>query len=324
MTIYFARIIVLLAVGKNNRMYIFYNANYNIDLGLLNYLHPFDGKKFAKVHKLIKDLPGIVMTSPEQPMPQETIEEVAHPDLRGQLKDKRYILSVLEVPNIPLLPFWLIDRRILRPMRWGVAGTLAAAKNALAGNDSWNMSGGYHHASPGSAEGFCVYNDIAIAYHELIHQGLLKTADKILIIDIDAHHGNGNAAAFMENKNVTLLDIYNNDVYPRTLATKNRVNIGVALHTGATATDYLPALEKALGKLNGNYRLAFVVAGTDVLATDPLGGMKLTLADCFTRDKMVVEKLRALSIPMVILSGGGYSKESATAIATSIAALYKS
>lgn len=304
-------------------MHIFYNANYNIDLGLLNYLHPFDGKKSAKVYKAIKDLPGIVIKSPEQPVSTETIQQIATATMKGQITNKRYILRALELPNIPLLPFWLIDRRILRPMRWGVAGTIAAAKDALAGKHCWNLSGGFHHASPGSSEGFCIYNDIAIAYHELTKQGLLTAADKILIVDIDAHHGNGNAMSFMENKNVTLLDIYNNDVYPRTLATKNRVNIGVALHNGATATDYLPALEKALGKLQGSYRMAFVVAGTDVLAVDPLGGMQLTLAECLTRDKMVVEKLHALSIPAVILGGGGYSKESATAIATSIAALYQ-
>jgi histone deacetylase 11 len=304
-------------------MNIYYDKNYNIDLGLLNYLHPFDGKKFAKVYQVIKDLPGIVIKSPGQPASLETIEQVATAAMKVQLKNKRYILSALEVPNIPLLPFWLIDRRILRPMRWGVAGTIAAAKDALAGQPSWNLSGGYHHANPAAAEGFCIYNDIAIAYQELTRQGLLTAADKILIVDIDAHHGNGNAASFMENKNITLLDIYNNDAYPQTLATKSRVNIGVPLHSGVTATEYLPALEKALGKLAGKYRLAFVVAGTDVLATDPLGGMRLTLDECVTRDKMVVEKLHALSIPLVILSGGGYSKESPMAIATSIAALYK-
>ena len=309
--------------GNHRNMNIYYDNNYNIDLGLLNYLHPFDGKKFAKVYKVIKNLPGLVMKSPEQSVPLATIEQLAHPNMREQLKNKRYILAALEVPPIPLLPFWLVDRRILRPMRWGVAGTIAAAKDALKGNHCWNMSGGYHHASPGSSEGFCIYNDIAVAYHDLTTQGLLTSTDKVLIVDIDAHHGNGNAMSFMENKNVTILDIYNNDVYPRTLATKNRVNIGVAMHSGATAADYLPALEKALHKLDGNYRMAFVVAGTDVLATDPLGGMRLTLAECLTRDKMVVEKLHALSIPMVILGGGGYSKESATAIANSVSALYK-
>ena len=78
-------------------------------------------------------------------------------------------------------------------MRWGVAGTLEASKAALAGKNCWNLAGGYHHASQRSAEGFCLYNDIGIAHQELLKTGLLKSDDNILIIDVDAHNGNGNA-----------------------------------------------------------------------------------------------------------------------------------
>ena len=70
-------------------------------------------------------------------------------------------------------------------------------------------------ASPHSAEGFCIYNDIAITYHNMLVEKTIKPEDKILIIDVDAHHGNGNAYYFMENANITILDIYNNDIYPR-------------------------------------------------------------------------------------------------------------
>jgi histone deacetylase 11 len=305
-------------------MNIYYHPQYNIDLGLLNYLHPFDGRKFQHVYESIKDLPGIVIKSPETPVSQGLIDPTLNDLLVRLTKQKRYILRALEVPNIPLLPYSVIDRRILLPMRWGVAGTLAAAKDALHGTNCWNLAGGYHHASPHSAEGFCIYNDIAITHHELLGRGLLSQSDKILIVDVDAHHGNGNAYYFMENDTITILDVYNDDIYPRLPAPKSRVNIDVPLHSGTTGVTYLKALRAALDQVTGSYRLAFVVAGTDVLAADPLGGFKLTIDECVVRDKMIVDRLHSLSIPMVVLGGGGYSKDSAKAISKSITEIYKS
>jgi len=136
------------------------------------------------------------------------------------------------VPYIPLLPFSIIDKRILLPMRWGVAGTTAAMTDALKGNNAWNLAGGYHHATSRSSEGFCIYNDIGIALQEASAVGLINETDKVLIVDIDAHHGNGKAYTFMNNHNVIILDIYNKDVYPQNNLTKERVNINVPLAAG--------------------------------------------------------------------------------------------
>lgn len=231
--------------------------------------------------------------------------------------------GALEVPRLPLLPFFIVDNRILQPMRWGVAGTMAATTEALKGHNTWNMSGGYHHASFGAAEGFCIYNDIGITLKELLRQNLINESDKILIVDIDAHHGNGNALTFMQNKNVSLLDIYNHDVYPSTQYTKDRLDVNIPLRFGTEGDEYLTKLENGLNRLAGDYKVAFVVAGTDVLVSDPLGGLKLSLDECVIRDRMVLEKLISLSIPAVFLGGGGYSKDSATAITRSLSGLYQ-
>ncbi len=143
-----------------------------------------------------------------------------------------------------------------------------------------------------------------------------------MIVDIDAHHGNGNAYTFMKNKNVTILDIYNNDVYPQNNFTKNRVNIDVPLAAGTEGTQYNEALKNALDKLEDDYRIAYVIAGTDVLASDPLGRLGLSISECVERDKLVYEKLQSLSIPAVFVGGGGYSSESAQAIIESIKCLH--
>lgn len=304
-------------------MNIYYHPRYNIDLGPLNALHPFDGKKFSRVYDSIKALPDIVIKQPANPISQEQIEGFVNLLMKGLLHRKRYILRALEVPYIPLLPFSLIDKRILLPMRWAVAGTLMAATDASQGQSGWNLAGGYHHASTASAQGFCIYNDIGIAYQTLLQQGQLRPDDRILIIDIDAHHGNGNAMTFLENRNVTILDIYNDDIYPSGTFSKTRVDIPVPLPMGTEAGQYLQALSDALNRISGGYRLAFVIAGTDVIASDPLGGFALSIDDCIERDRVVMEKLASLSITPVYLGGGGYSKDSAKAIAGSLRRLYR-
>ncbi|MCF6337399.1 MAG: histone deacetylase [Gammaproteobacteria bacterium] len=304
-------------------MNIYYHPQYNISLGLLNYLHPFDGRKFSRVFKTIKGLNDINIKQPEYPVSQKIINNFVGEIQRRLLHRKRYILRALEIPYIPLLPFSIIDKRILLPMRWGVGGTIAATTDALKDNNAWNLAGGYHHATPRNSQGFCIYNDIGIALQEASAAGLISETDKILIVDVDAHHGNGNAYTFMDNQNVTILDIYNNDVYPQNNLTKERVNINVPLAAGAEGSQYNEALKNALGELKSDYRIAYVIAGTDVLASDPLGGLGLSVPECVERDKMVYEKLLSLSIPTVFVGGGGYSSESAQAIIESIKCLHR-
>lgn len=303
-------------------MKVFYHDKYNIDLGPLNYLHPFDGKKFLKVHKAIRNLPHLTIAAPSAPIDDEAITAFVDGLMRRFLNgNKRVILDALEVPYIPFLPFSVIDSKVLLPMRWGVAGTLAASIAAVDDQICWNLSGGYHHASQHSAQGFCIYNDIGIAYDQLIALGKLRSGDRVLIIDIDAHHGNGNARTFQENEQVVLLDIYNEDIYPTTGTTRNRVDVSVPLPSGTTGAVYLEKLEAALNSLEGSFRLAFIVAGTDVLSSDPLGRLGLSIEDCVTRDRIVLERLRTLSVPAVVTGGGGYSKDSSTAIIASINSL---
>ena len=204
-------------------------------------------------------------------------------------------------------------------MRWGVAGTMLGAQNALKNSGIyWNISGGYHHAMQQNMEGFCIYNDVGICHQQLIQDGLLSPDDKILIIDTDAHHGNGNAYTFMENKKVTILDVYNAGIYPTSGYTRNRVDIPVPLPPGTDGQTYLQKYGEALEKLDDDYRLAFVIAGSDTLMSDKLGGLCLTIDEVAEREKLTLQALHKRSIPGVILGGGGYSKESAKSVIRAI------
>lgn len=302
-------------------MRIFYNEQFNIDLGLLNYLHPFDGTKFRKVVNDIKNLEHIVIDTSAAPISTNTINEFLNELMEMMVIEKKFICRALEIPHLPFISFNYLDKKILYPMRLGVGNTLAASKAALKGEDCWNLAGGYHHASQHNSEGFCIYNDIGIAYQELIKSGMLTNSDCILIIDTDAHHGNGNARTFKENTNITLLDVYNRSIYPMTETTRERVDIAVPLTSGVTDDEYLSKFEAALQQVTSDYKIAYIVAGTDVLESDPLGQMMLSLDDVVQREKMTLKRLKDLGIPAVFLGGGGYSKESAKTISATIKAV---
>lgn len=302
-------------------MNVIYSKHYNIDLGLLNHLHPFDGKKFESIYNALKINEKIQFIEPSNAISMELVDEFLSSIMQHRVRNKKGIFKALEIPKIPFVSFSFIDRKILSPMRWGVSGTMLGAKNALNhGGVYWNLSGGYHHAMQQNMEGFCIYNDIGICYQQLIKDGLLSPYDKVLIIDTDAHHGNGNAYTFMENKKVTLLDVYNAGAYPTSNYTRERVDISVPLPPGTDGEGYLKKYSEALEKLDDDFSLAFVVAGTDTLISDKLGGLCLSIDDITKRENMTLKALSRRSIPTVILGGGGYSKDSAKSIAQAILA----
>lgn len=301
-------------------MDVIYSKHYNISLGLLNYLHPFDGTKFRTIHHGIVDNENITVIEPPAPISMELVDEFVSSIMRLKARDPALVFRALEVPRIPFVSFSFLDKKILTPMRWGVAGTLYGAEQALQnGGIYWNLSGGYHHAFQQNMEGFCIYNDIGICHQQLVKKGTLSPEDKILIIDTDAHHGNGNAYTFMENDKVTILDVYNAGIYPTSAYTSERVNIPVALKPGTEGDVYLQRYQEALEKLDDDYKLAFVVAGTDVLTSDKLGGLCLSIDDVAERERLTIDALRSRGIPQVLLGGGGYSKDSAKAVTRAIA-----
>lgn len=278
-------------------MNVIYSNHFNIDLGLLNYLHPFDGTKFRTIYNGLSNNSRISFVEPDYPINMEAVDQFLTSTMRKKVRDSVFILRALEVPEIPFVNFSFLDRKVLSPMRWGVSGTLLGAIRALeSGEPFWNLAGGYHHAMPQSMEGFCIYNDIGITYQQLIKSGQLTPQDKVLLIDIDAHHGNGNAQTFMDNSNLTLLDVYNASIYPVSSTTRRRVDISVEIQPGTAGPDYLEKYNNALNQLSSNYRLAFVVAGTDVLSSDKLGGLNLNIDEVAERERLTLKTLGRHSI----------------------------
>ncbi len=300
-------------------MDIIYSQNYNFDLGVLANLHPFEGMKFGKIHEALKDHSELRFIEPEGPTSMETIDQFLTSVMRHRVRNKNAVFDALEVPRLPFISFNFLDDKILTPKRWGVAGTMLGASMVLdSGGTVWNLSGGYHHAMPQNMEGFCIYNDIGICHQQFIADGSLTPDDKILIIDTDAHHGNGNAYTFMDDRQVTLLDVYNESIYPTSEYTRERVDIAVPLPMYTDGGTYLRRLREALDQLDDDYRLAFVVAGTDTLETDQLGGLSLSIDDVAERERMTLDALEQRSVPTVITGAGGYSSNCAAAVTAAI------
>jgi histone deacetylase 11 len=302
-------------------MKLVYTWRYNIGFLGLERLHPFDSRKYGHawraVGREVRRLRDRAWVGVPRPAAMADLVAVHDPAYLGRLRDPQVMAAALELPFVRRLPGWAVRWAILRPMRWAVAGSLVAARGALADGIAVNLSGGYHHARPDRGEGFCVFNDVAYLLHGLRTGGHLGPEDRVAYIDLDAHQGNGVCHHFSADRRVFIYDAFNRDIYPAyDRAARERIDCPVPLPAGCPGAGYLRLLELSLpGFLdsigrNGRVGLAVYNAGTDVFEGDTLGGLGLSAADVLARDLYVVEQLRARGIPVVMLLSGGYSRES--------------
>ena len=189
-------------------------------------------------------------------------------------------------------------------------GTLDCARYARRDGVALNVAGGTHHAFADHGEGFCVFNDIAIAANELLHHG---EAGQLLVIDLDVHQGNGTAKLFEREPRVFTFSVHGARNYP---ARKMRSDLDIGLPDGTGDAVYLDVLAEQLPRLLDGVRpdLVFYLSGVDVLATDKLGRLSLTLAGCRERDRLVFEACHRRNLPVVVSMGGGYSERLATIV----------
>ena len=200
-------------------------------------------------------------------------------------------------------------------------GTIEACHFAMTYGIAMNVAGGTHHAFTDRGEGFCLLNDQAMAANYLINKGLAK---RILIIDLDVHQGNGTAEIFKKSKNqwsngqnteggVFTFSIHGANNYP---LHKEQSDLDIGLPDGVEDGFYLKVLRENLNLLIDEVQpdFAFFNAGVDVLGTDKLGKLNLTMHGCGQRDKLVFEICKRNNVPIVVSMGGGYSTRVATIV----------
>lgn len=217
--------------------------------------------------------------------------------------DKLLNLS-LTAKEVRKLGFPLSEQLVSRELHIA-QGTLDGALYALEHGIALNIAGGTHHAYAEHGEAFCLLNDQAIAAHFLLEKQLAK---RILIIDLDVHQGNGTAVIFQNNPSVFTLSMHGKANYP---FKKELSDLDIELDKGTEDSIYLRVLAETLEQVLNSFNPDFIfyLSGVDVLATDKLGSLALTLEGCKKRDALVLGAAQNRNIPLQCSMGGGYSKD---------------
>ena len=185
-----------------------------------------------------------------------------------------------------------------------VGGTIAACERALVDGVSMNLAGGTHHAFADHGEGFCVFNDIAIAIRRL---QAMQHVRRVAIIDLDVHQGNGTHAIFAHDSDVYTFSMHGGKNYP---FHKVAGRLDIELDDGTADDAYLARLAESLPVVlrDSSPDLVVFIAGADPHEGDALGRLALTFAGLARRDAMVLDACRDVGLPVAITIGGGYGR----------------
>jgi len=215
---------------------------------------------------------------------------------------QRVLLGQLTPAEIKRIGFPWSEEMVERSRR-SCGATLAAARTALSEGLAVNLAGGTHHAMRDAGEGFCVFNDAAVAILTLLDEKRIRRA---LVVDCDVHQGNGTAQILNAFPNVYTFSMHGEKNFP---LRKFPSTLDVDLSDGTNDDQYLQILKESLTKIleQNEFDLAVYLAGADPFEGDRLGRLKLTKLGLSRRDEYVLKSLRSCSIPTAIAMAGGYA-----------------
>jgi Deacetylases, including yeast histone deacetylase and acetoin utilization protein len=264
----------------------------------LNDDNKFPIKKFGELaNTLIKNKIVKNFYIPE-PCSFETLKQVHTEEYINKIKNK-----TLDKNEIRKIGFPLVDS-VVRRSFIATGGTVLAAKLALNYGIACNTAGGSHHATSNEGAGFCVFNDVAVAAKYLTTRGL---ANRILIIDLDVHQGNGNSEIFKNNTQVFTFSMHSKVNYP---AKKSVSDLDIELEENLEDREYIDILKNNLKYLNEEeFDFVFYIAGVDIHYNDRLGKLKISDNGIFERDELVIDNFFSNKIPICGVLGGGYNED---------------
>jgi acetoin utilization deacetylase AcuC-like enzyme len=272
---------------------LFYTDQYAIDLPVG---HRFPMPKYRMVRDLLSadrwfEFAVAPLASPE-------LVELAHdPEYV-----RRFLAGTLSAQEIRRIGFPWSGQLVRRTMA-SVGGTLSAMEEALTTGWGGTLAGGTHHAFRGEGSGFCVFNDIAVAIQSLRLSG---RANRVAVIDLDVHQGDGTAQIFADDPSVLTFSMHCETNFP---FHKQQSKIDVSLSEGTGDEEYLDQLQLVLPKVfEFRPEIVFYQSGVDGLYADALGKLKLTHEGLKQRDRSVMTAVRAEGVPLVVTLGGGYAK----------------
>lgn len=273
---------------------IVHSSGYRCDIGA----HVFPMEKFELLRQRLVDAGDVAGDAFLEPTPasREDLLRVHSAEYLDDLEQLRWTLRTMSA-ELPL------TAEVVDAYRLAAGGTTLAAREALTRGFAVNLGGGFHHACPDHAEGFCYLNDIAVAIRTLQHEGRVRRA---AVVDCDVHQGNGTARAFRGDDTVFTLSLHQERNYP---TPKEPGDLDVGLEDGTGDAEYLERLEQALGRVwESAPGLVIYQAGADPYREDQLGGLALTIEGLAARDLMVLEGCARRGVPVAVTLGGGYAR----------------
>ena len=260
--------------------------------------HKFPIKKFGELANYLLNKKIVNKFHKPYPCSDDTLKRAHSVTYINNIKNK-----TLDQNTIKKIGFPLVDTVIQRSLV-ATGGTVLAAKLAINYGLACNTAGGSHHANYDGGAGYCVFNDVAIAAQYLLDRGL---ANKILIVDLDVHQGNGNSEIFKENRNVFTFSMHSKSNYP---AKKSISDLDVELDDNMEDNQYIKILEFYLNQLNAeSFDYVFYIAGVDIHFNDRLGKLKISDEGVKKRDELVTENFFSKGVPLCGVLGGGYNKD---------------
>jgi acetoin utilization deacetylase AcuC-like enzyme len=263
--------------------------------------HRFPMPKFQMLYELLlhdRVAQAEQFYVPQHPE-QELIELVHTPEYIAAYFEGTLDQKAQRRIGLPWSPA-LVNRTLI-----AVGGTILTAKLALQNGLACNTAGGTHHAFPSYGSGFCIFNDLAIASRVLQQQGLVE---KILIVDLDVHQGDGTAFIFQEDKSVFTFSMHCEINFP---GTKQKSDLDVSLEEGMEDDAYLQTLASYLPDLLSEIKPNLVLydAGVDPHIADKLGKLALTDTGIYRREMQVLTTCVAAGYPVACVIGGGYADD---------------
>jgi acetoin utilization deacetylase AcuC-like enzyme len=261
--------------------------------------HRFPMAKFGLLHDLLV-ANGVVgkVYAPELP-PSDWLELVHDPDYVRRFRDGSIDPKAMRRIGLP----W--STQLVHRTQIALGGTVLAARLALELGMAGNAAGGTHHAFPDYGSGFCIFNDLATAARVLLAEGLVQ---RVLIVDLDVHQGDGTAAIFQDDSRVFTFSMHCGINFP---GTKQTSDLDVALAEGMEDLEYLQTLDRYLPGLLQEFQPDLVLydAGVDPHVADLLGKLALTDRGLFCRDMQVLSACAKGGYPVAYVIGGGYGAD---------------
>lgn len=307
-----------------NKVPIIFTKQYDHTFGELEEIHPFDSEKYGKIYNYLVKKVGIDKKrfyTPEMAS-KEDLLFIHSKEYLSALNHSETIARIAELKVLSSVPNDILQNCLLKSVKYATGGTIKGCVLAFEYGWAINLSGGYHHAKADSGGGFCFFADIPIAVYKLFNN---NNTLSIMIIDLDAHQGNGNASIFKNDNRIHIFDVYNERIYPGDFEAKKYIEFGYPVMSHIKDLDYLSLLEREIPDAIRKSKpdIIIYIAGTDIFKEDTLGCMHISEGGIIERDEIVFRNAVKNKIPILMVLGGGYSKDSAIITAKSIENILK-